>query len=121
MANYNDGIIPFGSRILQMSSSLGVGYGAYIAENFETTQPAGVATRNDEVGNPKAAYYWTDWKTGTATLQLPTTGSQYPQIFDTFSTTISGSSEKFVINQVGTPESNTTDKKISVQFRKVIN
>ena len=123
---YNDGIIPYGSRILALSSSAGSPYNGagakrYIAENFETTRPVIQVKRSNEIGEPSAAVYINDWVSGTATLQLLNSGSAYPIRGDQFATPTDGTLEKFVITQVGTPESNTAEKKVSIQFNMIMN
>jgi hypothetical protein len=134
MVAFNDGIIPFGSRILSFSSSAGVAYDltgsaakTYIAEAYETTRPTIAIRRSNEVGEPSAAVYIPDWITGTATLQLLNSASSYPLRGDRFATTSTVGNptgsvlEHFVVTQVGTPESNTTERKVGIQFSNVIN
>lgn len=121
MANaavFNDGNLPYGSRIIQLTGS---GNGTYVAENIEITRPTTQLPRSNELGNPNGAVYIRTWNTGTATLQLATTASVVPAVGNTFATTWSGSAERFVITQVGQPESSTTDKKVNISFTEIIN
>lgn len=124
---FNDGVIPYGSRLVGLTGSLGESVGWYVAESISVTRPTIAVHRSNELGEPVAAVYIQDWVTGDMTLQLPNTGSRIPVPGFTFRAGFTGSlaangyDEKFVINSVSQPESNTTDKKVTCQFTKVIN
>lgn len=117
-AIYNDGQLPYGSRLLIITGSAP---GSCVAETIEFTLATTALRRTDQLGNPSGQVLIKDWTTGTATLQLATTNSQVPATGDTFSTVRSGSAERFVITNVGQPESSTTDKKVTISFCEVIN
>lgn len=120
-AMYNDGNMPYGSRVLYLSSSAGIGIGAYVAEAFEVSRPTITVKRSNELGEPSGCVYIQDWVTGTSTVQLPTTSSQIPAPGWNFSTLLTGSAESFIIHQTGHPESNNSDKKVSISFTKKLN
>jgi hypothetical protein len=118
MAVYNDGSLPYGSRLIQLTGSV---TGAYVAESIEVTRPTTQIQRLDEIGEPNSAVYIRNWATGTATLQLATTASLIPANGCTFAVSFDLTPEIFVITQVGQPETSTTDKKITITFSEVIN
>ena len=114
----NDGTVPYGSRILNITGS---GAGLYIAEDIEITRTVEIIERYNEVGEPSGQVFIPRWVTGTATLQLSGSNPQVPFGGSTFGTTFSGSAEVFIIGEVSQPEAQATDKKVRITFRKKIN
>lgn len=109
-AAYNDGALPYGSRILTINAI------TYIAENVEITRPTQNIQRRDELNEPSGAVYVDDFATGNATLQLAAATTAVPTIGQTFTATFGSGSETFVLTEVGQPESQGEAKKVSVNF-----
>lgn len=115
MSTYNDGMLPYGSRVVALTGSLST---TMIADDFSIDRPSTMIKRKDQLGNPTGQVIIGDFVAGTATLQM-VSSSILPTIGDTFTTVVSGSTgETFIISKVGQPESSTTDKKVSISFEK---
>jgi hypothetical protein len=54
MAVYNDGTLPYGSRLIQLTGSV---TGAYVAESIEVTRPTTQIQRLDEIGQRELRRY----------------------------------------------------------------
>lgn len=111
MPVYNDGAIPFGSRILAINSV------NFAAEDFNINEPMQEIQRRNVVTNAPAGFVITDdFVDGTATLQLANAQTA-PLRGDSFITPIRGANANCVVSQVGTPESQGTDKKVSINWK----
>lgn len=113
--------LPYGSRVLQLSSSAGAGYEAFVAEDVSVNRPTKELKRYNQLGEPSGAVYIEDWTTGTATLQLAS-GSQIPVVGDTFGEAFDGTNtEIFVLTSVDQPENMDSLKVVNIGFSEVIN
>jgi hypothetical protein len=113
--NYNN--VLYGSRVLTIAS---VGY---VAENVSVSRPTTVLTRENEVGEPNGFVSIQDWVTCNGTLQIPTSGSSYPQLGGTFTASFNsgsapGGAEYWVIESIDMPESQRELKKVSFTARR---
>lgn len=123
-AIFNDGQIPFGGRLLRLTGSNGTPLGVYVAEDFAIDAPSQTIKRYTEMGEPNGQVVIADFKNGTATLQLQTTNSTVPQVYDTFTFStgsvgweaVSGSESTACITSVSRPEAQTAYKKCSIAF-----
>lgn len=109
-AAYNDGALPYGSRVLTIDSI------TYIAENFEFTRPTQSIQRRNQLNEPSGAVYVDDFATGNAILQLAAATTAIPTTGQTFTTTVGSGSETFVLTEVGQPEAQGEAKKVNVNF-----
>lgn len=112
---YNDGGVPYGSRVLSINSV------NYVAEDIVRTAPFKAIDRTNQLGEPSGHVAVPDFVTGTATLQLAANSTAKVEGGMTFITNFIGSNETFVITEVGQPESREDAKKQSVSFKKVYN
>lgn len=115
---FNDGTVPFGSRVLTINSV------TYVAENFEVKEPTFNVERRNEINQPNGQYIDADFITGSATLQLATSSTAIPANGDTFATkprAADVSTTTFVLTEIGIPEEQGGIKKVPVQFRKKYN
>lgn len=119
-AVYNDGVLPYGSRVLTITNP-GVGAVAttYIADNIQLTRPTTKIERRNELNEPTGKVTLRDFETGTATLQLATTSTVLPVLGATFSSTFGAASENFYITHIDQPEAKDQDKKVNITFDKV--
>jgi hypothetical protein len=126
----NDGNVQRGSRVLTIGSAAGgTGGTTYVAENFNVDRPSKVIERTDEMDKPNGQDIYETFVTGSATLQLADGTTPEPRIGWQFAVTglikegtpEADAVETFAISQVGRAETNGGEKKISVQFRKLIN
>ena len=105
-AIYNDGNVPYGSRVFTFATG-----GAMVAESFSVEQPTKVITVENESGEPIKQVIIADFETATATVQLPS-GGAVPVLGDLG---LSG----YVVTSVSLPEEQGGIKKATVQFRKL--
>ena len=117
MPAYNDGAIPYGSRIVTIDTV------AYIAEDIEVTRPTSVIERRNELNEPSGQVLIQDFVTGSATLQLAATSTDIPDLGATFTMTIDSEigAETFIISEIGQGENQGEAKKIRINFRKRYN
>lgn len=115
MAEYNDGAIPHGSRIITINSV------AYAAESFEISEPTATVERMNVVtNNPAGQVTFPGFITGSAVLQLDNAEIAPPQ-FANFIAPIRGTNANFYVTDVGTPEALGEAKKVNISFRKAVN
>lgn len=116
---HNDGNVQYGSVIMTIPTS-GV---AYIANAAEVTRPSKKITRVDKLGEPDGFALVADFVTGSATLQLASGSTVYPQLGDSFTHTFDAEtgSETFVVSNTGQPLSAEGQKFISINFDKTYN
>ena len=113
MAEYNDGTIPHGSRILNIAST------NYAAEDFSINLPMSeIQRRNVVTGAPSGFVIIDDFVDGSATLQLDS--AEYaPNRGQTFNTVGPlGATINCVVSQVGIPEASGTDKKVTINWKQ---
>lgn len=113
---HNDGTVQYGSAELTIPTS-GV---AYIANRCEVTRPTKKITRVDQLGEPNGFALVADFVTGSATLQLASGSTVYPQLGDVFTHTFDGDigSESFVVSNTGQPLEAEGQKFITISFDK---
>lgn len=115
---FNDGTVPFGSRVLTINAV------TYVAENFEVSEPTFKVERRDEINAPNGQYIGPDFINGSATLQLATSSTAIPALGDTFATkprAADVANTTFAISEVGIPEEQGAIKKVPIKFVKKYN
>lgn len=133
MANWNDGGVPVGARKIHLYKTNGASdasggsqwatdVGIYILEQHSPTRGQKVAKRYDEAGNPNGAIGIDDFVEGSATVQLPYTGSVLvdPGMAFTTARRGGGGNESFVITSAEEPESAGEIRKQSVRIQKLV-
>src|SRR5262245_21938142 len=111
----NDGTIPYGTRVLTINSV------TYVAEQIEVRRPTFTIERRNQLNQPSGQVIDDDFVTGTATLQLATGSTAIPTNGQTFATTFAAAEETFIISEVGQPEEQGAEKKVTISFRKKYN
>jgi hypothetical protein len=116
-AAYNDGTIPYGSRVLTINTV------TYIANNIRISRPTKVIRRTNELDEPTGSVGIKDFVTGSAELQLATSSTAEPPQGQTFAVTFDATigSETFLIKDVDRPEEKGSDKKVNITFVKKYN
>jgi|SRR5579871_2755600 len=120
-AFYNDGAVPYGDRkeiIMRGATTVG----NFVLENITVNRKSRKISQYDEIGGPRKRAYIADFDEGNAVLEIDTNGV-LPQRGDTFTDTFDTSvgPEKFVISEVGQPESQFEAKKANITFDKTYN
>jgi len=118
-AIHNDGTVQYGSVVLTIPTA-GV---TYIANQCEVTRPTKIIQRLNELGEPSGWVSVSDFATGTATLQLASGSTVYPQLGDTFTHTFDSEigSESWNVTQTGQPLTAEGQKFITITFNKKYN
>jgi len=118
-AIHNDGTVQYGSVELTIPTA-GV---AYIANRCEVTRPTKKIMRVDELGEPDGFVLVADFVTGSATLQLASGSTVYPQLGDVFTHTFDSEtgSESWVVSSTGQPLEAEGQKFITINFDKKYN
>ena len=113
----NDGTVQFGSRVLTINAV------TYVADDVTVNRPTITVERPDELGEPDGQYTRAAQVTGTATLQLATGSTVIPTLGLEFTETFVASigAETFYLDNVDQVESNQSEKKVNVNFRKLNN
>jgi len=111
----NDGTVQYGSRVLTINSV------TYVAEQIEVRRPTFVIERRNQLNQPSGQVIDDDFVTGTATLQLATGSTAIPTNGQSFTETFGAASETFLISEVGQPEEQGGEKKVTISFRKKYN
>lgn len=116
MAEYNDGTIPHGARVITINSV------AYAAEDFSINLPMSeIQRRNVVTGAPSGFVLIDDFVDGSATLQLDN-GEVAPTRGQNFVTAgPAGTNINCVVSQVGIPEAVGTDKKVTINWKQTYN
>jgi hypothetical protein len=109
-ATYNDGAVPYGSRVLTINAV------TYVADAFTITRGTKIIERNNELGEPSGWVAVATVPTGTATLQLAAAATAIPTLGLTFTIT----EGTFALIDVGQPEGEGDTKKVTISFRKDI-
>jgi hypothetical protein len=117
MATYVDNSVPFGSFSVTLNRS-GTPLGTYIVENITVTRPSKIIERPNAIGEPNGWVAVDSFETATGTIQVPTSGADYPQRYDYFENDFGFGSERFVITEVGQPFSTTDYHKCNISLRK---
>lgn len=124
MSTFNDGAIPYGSRVLSLTRGVGgAALGSYIAENISLSRPTKKILREDEVSNPTGSVAIESHVTGSCTLQQATSSTKQPRNGDIFTTTFDGDTgaENFYIDSITQAEAQGDAKKFNVNFTKRYN
>lgn len=108
--------LPYGSRVLT------IGGVAYIANNFRAQQAGKLLERMTELGAPNGAVLIDTPYTGSAELQIASTGTAFPNVSSTFSAFVAAENANvnFFVTEVGTPETQDQWKNCDISFREVI-
>ncbi len=124
---YNDGSIPFGSRVETFyrggKPGVGTSLGTYVFETNTPARPTNIIKRKDQNGAPNGSVGQQDFATLSGTVQLATSSSSPLEPGDMFADTFDSAigSETFVITEVSSPESQSDYKKQSISCLKVYN
>lgn len=117
---YNDGALPFGSRVLAIGPNGGNTVN-FVAETFDVTAPSDTIERRNEVNEPSGQVTMPGFISGTALIQLAN-GGVPPDIGDEFLTTYDNTANtKFYLTEVSPVEAQGADKKVNISFRLLIN
>lgn len=108
----NDGAIPYGSIVLTINSI------TYVADSFSISRPSKTIERTNETDLPSGQVSYDGFVTGSATLQLASGSTAIPAMYDTFTTSVSGTSETFYIDSVTQPLEKAGERKVNINFRK---
>ena len=77
--------------------------------------------RRNQLNQPSGQVIDDDFVTGTATLQLATGSTAIPTNGQSFTETFGAASETFLISEIGQPEEQGGEKKVTISFRKKYN
>jgi hypothetical protein len=106
MDTFNDGVLPYGTVVLEIN---GV---SYETNDFDWNEPLGTTIeRKNHIAIPTGAVYIAGFQEGTAS----------PEQFETFEHTPRSTAYTFVITSVGTPMSQEAEKVVAITFRRVYN
>ena len=110
------------TRILSIPYS-GADQVTYVAEDYNPTAPSEVIERKNQNNEPEDAVYIAGRKAGTATLQLSVATTALPALGAVFYGTNIGSvvPDKYLITEVGAPESIGAFKTVTISFKKLYN
>lgn len=117
-APWNDGSIPYGSRVLTINSV------AYVANNIRIRRPAKTIKRTNEIDEPTGSVGVSDFVEGTAELQLATSSTAEPQNGMTFGPITFDAAigaETFIVQSPERGEEKASDKKMNISFIKKYN
>jgi hypothetical protein len=114
---WNDGAIPYGSRVVTISTV------TYVANNIRVRRPTKQIKRTNELDEPSGSVGVEDFVEGSAELQLATSSTAEPQNGMTFDLTLDATigEETFILSEVERPEEKSADKKLNVNFIKQYN
>lgn len=121
-AFYNDGTIPYGSRLETFTRGVS-SLGSYVLENVTINRKSKIIKRMDELGAPNGSVGVYDFDEGSAVAQLATTSSTVLQRGDKFTDTFDAvtGAESWKITECDQPETQNDYKKISIKFIKLYN
>jgi len=112
------------TRILTIPyNGAAAGQVTYVAEDFNPTAPSEVIERKNQANEPSDAVYVAGRKAGTATLQLSLATTALPALGAVFYGTNIGSvvPDRYLVTEVGAPESIGAFKTTTISFRKIYN
>ena|SRR5579859_2963780 len=120
-AFYNDGAVPYGDRkeiIMRGAATVGT----FVLENITVNRKSRKIRQYDELGAPRKQAFLLEFDEGNAVLEIDTNGV-LPERGDTFTDIFDSNvgSEKFVIDEIGQPESQFEAKKANISFSKTYN
>jgi hypothetical protein len=114
---YNDGDLPFGSRVLSITNPVESGTPAaveYVAETYNVNNPSQIKERRGVKGEPTGSLGVRDFVTGSATVQLETDETPLVQLGATFTE----DDVDYVVTDAPEAEQAGEIKKQQIQFRK---
>ena len=116
-AQFNDGTVQYGSRVLTINAV------AYVADNISVNRPSKTIKRTNELGEPSGSVGVPDFVEGSATLQLATGSTVEPPAGQTFAATFDSviGAETFFVMSPGRVEQKDSEKKINITFIKKYN
>ncbi len=122
MADFNDGAIPYGSRLVTMFRAA-VNLGTYVLENVTVNRPSHMIKRYNQIRQPNGSVGIDDFVEASAVAQLATITSTLLRNGDTFSDTFDAAlgAETFIVAGADQPESQGEYKKQSLKFIKKYN
>ena len=111
---YNPNNIPHGSRILTINSF------AYKADHYPLPKPTKQLGREEVTGEDSEDLFVVGARaTGSATLQLATGSTAHPTLGMTFDSPDGALSRKYVLTEIGKPESSGAIKVLNISFADV--
>lgn len=121
-AFYNDGNIPYGSRLETMNRG-GSSLGSYVLENVTINRKSKIIKRMDELGGPNGSVGVPDFDEGSAVAQLATSSTTILQRGDKFTDTFDAvtGAETWIVTECDQPETQNDYKKQSLKFIKKYN
>lgn len=132
-AQYNDGSVPYGSRVEAVSRPATLPGGSnprgtfsnvsYVFENITVNRPTFIIKRYDEARNPSASVGIDDFVEGSAVVQLATSSTKELAAGDTFSDTFDQGlgAENFIIHSVDQTLTQGDYRKQPIRFIKKLN
>ena len=113
--------LPWGSFVLTPSSGIASGV-AFIAEDFDCTEPATVVDRTTELGAPNGAFMTAQARTARGTLQLAANTTLAPERGDEFSRVLrpNTTAVTFFFTEIGIPVKSRDFHTVQVTAREKI-
>lgn len=113
--------LAWGSFILTPTTGNANGV-AFIAEDFEVTEPTFVQSRHDANGAPNGAFMVAEARTGRGTLQLAANTTLAPEPSDEFTRVLryGKNAVTFFFTEVGLPKKARDFDTVTVQFREKV-
>jgi|GEM_PF-1439387 len=106
----NDGSVVYGSRQLSITTI------NYVADDFTLTPSFTEVVRTDQNDKPSGRMTVKGPRKGSATLQLATTSTTFPDFGAQFTETIDGTSTVFTIQSVGLTQTKNGEAKLPIEF-----
>lgn len=109
-ATYNDNSVQYGSQILTLNSI------AFVADNFETTQPSTVIERTNQLGEPSGSVGIAGFIRGTATVQLASSTHAAQITLGQDFTANSDTTTTYYITDISEPQVKDAEQKVNISF-----
>jgi hypothetical protein len=114
---FNDGNIPFGSVLVQISGFSG----DWVAEEIEFEEKSTAIYRRNEINVPNGGVYIQDLIKGKMTLQLRTANEPIPEGQSAVTMDFRGSQKQFVITNVSRPLKQDQIHKMKMEITEILN
>src|SRR5438552_13655355 len=114
---FNDGSIPFGSVLVQISGFSG----DYVAEEIEFEEKSTAIYRRNEINVPNGGVYISDLVKGKMTLQLGSNSTPVPEGQTRVTMTFRGAPTQFVITNVSAPQKQDQIHKLKMEITEILN
>ncbi len=114
---FNDGNIPFGSVLVQISGFSG----DWVAEEIDFEEKSTAIYRRNEINVPNGGVYIQDLIKGKMTLQLRTAGEAIPEGQTQVTMNFRGSPKQFVITNLSQPFKQDQIHKLKMEITEILN